>query len=103
MGGFYFGQVPTSRFWNLEYFPRPLHKITPRKRTIKIVKTMKEAAVGVEVASTFPGPNSQEPARSAPSPIDDLINTPTPLLYFQILADNFRPVECPKRTVLRNS
>src|ERR1035438_320820 len=55
-----------------------------------IEKPMKEIAAGVEVASTFPGPISQEPARSVPSPSDDLINTPTPLIYFQNLADNFR-------------
>ena len=50
---------------------------------------MKEIAAGVEVASAFPGSISQEPARSGPSPSDDLINTPYPPIYFQILADNF--------------
>jgi len=50
---------------------------------------MKEIAAGVEVASTFPGPISQEPARSGPSHSDDLINTPTPSIYFPNLADNF--------------
>ena len=50
---------------------------------------MKEIAAGVDVASTFPGPISQEPARSVSSPSNYLINTPTPLLYFQNLADNF--------------
>jgi hypothetical protein len=57
-----------------------------------IEKPIKEIVAGLDVASVFPGPISQEPARSAPSPVDDLINTPTPSIYFQNLADNFRHV-----------
>jgi hypothetical protein len=36
-------------------FPCPLHKIIPRRRTMRIVKSMKEIATEVEIASAFPG------------------------------------------------
>src|ERR1035438_8008840 len=71
-------QIPIMEHGKLQFFPSPLHKITPRRRTMGIVKPMKEIGVGVEVPSLFPGSISQEAARSGSSPNDDLINTPHP-------------------------
>jgi hypothetical protein len=71
-------QIPILGSGKLQFFPCPLRSIKPRRRTMGIVKPMKEIVAGVDVASVFPGPISREPARSGPSPSDDLINTPSP-------------------------
>ncbi len=59
-------QYKNDRLACLETITLPcfLHKITRRRRTMGVEKSMKEIAAGVEVASTFPGPIPQEPARS---------------------------------------
>ena len=73
--------VPIPRPGNRQSFSCPLRSITPRRRTMGIEKPRKEIAAGAEVASTFPGPISRESARSAPSPVYHLNNTPTPPLF----------------------
>ena len=51
-----------------QFFPSPLHIITPRRRTMRTVKPMKEVAA-------FPRSISRKPARFASSSSNDLINT----------------------------
>jgi hypothetical protein len=46
---------PAFGAWETTTLPLPLHKITPRRRTMRIVKPINKIAAGVEVASAFPG------------------------------------------------
>ena len=47
-------QVPLLELGELHPFPCALHKIIPRRSTMRIEKPMKEIAAGLEVASAFP-------------------------------------------------
>ena len=72
-------QVP--RFWapgKPQFFPRPWHKIIPRRRTMEIEKIMKEVTAGVNGAYAFSRLICQGSYRSVPSTSYHLINPPTP-------------------------
>jgi hypothetical protein len=82
---------PRFRFWDLENYnlPPPLAQnyVLPAHNGDRKSheRSRRRGGSCAHVSESI----SQEPARSVPSPSNDLINTPTPSIYFQILADNF--------------